>query len=394
MKFVFQSAMHSFSLAVSIAAALLVLLYFPIAIMQDWLLIRNRKTFRIECDHSASAEQGRRVLCVVTTSGQNPMVVEHILSVLRSYNLSIELFVIKEEKDRFTYSATEITVPGAYETGNRTKHKMRALQYGIERLHDLGYDRETYICHLDDDSLVTEEYLEHIFRMKEEAGQGFLRLRKTGVHMLSTLADMVRVSNCDSFCHFFNAGGHPKSVHGEGLVIRADVEYQLGWDYGTYGADDLIMGQLIVKQGYSFGFIPHPIFIAPPVSARDFYKQRRRWIMSILWSSRRIREIDAVTMDWFLYRYAVGWTGVLGIVVFAFGILEGFMLPLPVEAMLVFNLLSYFLFYQYGSARTSKKYMIPMALLQFPVALYEGGTLIYSLLFPPARDSFDVITKV
>jgi hypothetical protein len=33
-------------------------------------------------------------------------------------------------------------------------------------------------------------------------------------------------------------------------------------------------------------------------------------------------------------------------------------------------------------------------MLQIPVALYEGGTLIYSLLFPPNIDSFDVITKV
>ncbi|MBX8631288.1 MAG: glycosyltransferase [Thermoplasmata archaeon] len=386
--------MHSLSLAVSIAAAVLVLLYFPIALMQDWLLVRNRNTFRSECTHDGGKVEGRRVICVVTTNGQNPMVVEHILSVLRSYNLTVELFVIKEEKDRFSYSASQIIVPRDYRTVNNTKNKMRALQYGIQYLHDRGYGSETYICHLDDDSLVTEEYIEHIFRMKEHAGQGYLRLRKTGIHMLSTLADMVRVSNCDSFCHFFNSTGHPKSVHGEGLVIRADIEYALGWDYSTYGADDLIMGQLIVRAGYSFGFIPHPIFIAPPVSARDFYKQRRRWIMSILWSSKKIREIDSRTMDWLLYRYAVGWTGVVGLIVFILGIIYGFTLPWPIEAVLVFNLLSYFLFYQYGSARTARKYMLPMALLQFPVALYEGGTLIYSLLFPPAKDSFDVITKV
>ncbi len=386
--------MQAFSIGLSIFATVLVLLYFPIAFMQDWLLLKNRKTFAKQCDHCENPAAGRKVLCVLTTNGQNPLVAEHILSVLHSYNLNIELFVIKEEKDRFSYSAREISVPKRYKTAHNTKNKMRALQYGIEYLHASGYGAETYICHLDDDSLITEEYLEHVFRMKEHAGQGHLRLRKTGVHMLSTLADMVRVSNCDSFCHFFNSSGHPKSVHGEGLVIRADVEYLLGWDFGTYGADDLIMGQLIVKSGYIFGSIPHPIMIAPPVSARDFYKQRRRWIMSILWSNRRIREIDSKTMDWFLYRYAVGWTGVLGFVVFAAGLFYGLELPLPIYAVLTFNLTSYFLFYQYGSARTSKKYMIPMALLQLPVALYEGGTLIYSLLFPPAKDSFDVITKV
>ena len=379
---------------ISIIAIALVLLYFPIAIIQNWLLFRNRKVSDEKCSHDQDPENSRRVICVLTTNGKNPLVADHILSVLRTYNLKLELFVIKEEADHFKYSATEITVPALYSTPNNTRNKMRALQYGIEWLHERGYGRETYICHLDDDSLAPEEYLAHVFVMKEAAGQGHIRLRKAGVHMLSTLADMVRVSNCDSFCHFFNSVGRPKSVHGEGLVIRADVEYSIGWDFGTFGCDDLIMGQLVVKKGHVFGFIPHPVFIAPPVSARDFYKQRRRWIMSILWANKKIREIDPLAMDWFLYRYAVGWTGILGVIMFGLGVVFGFTLPWPVEAVLGFNLLSYFLFYQYGTLKTSKKFMLPMALLQVPVAIYEGGTLIYSLLYPPKKDSFDVITKV
>lgn len=381
-------------LAISACAVVLILLYFPIALLQDWLLIRNRKEVEGDCDHEREGEAGRRVICIMATNGKNPLVADHILEVIKTYNLDIGLFVVKEEADHFRYSADEITVPESYRTPNGTRNKMRALQFGIDWLHAGGYGKETYICHLDDDSLVTEEYIEHIFRMKEAAGQGYIRLRKTGVHMLSTLADMVRVSNCDSFCHYFNSAGRPKAVHGEGLVIRADVEYSIGWDFGTYGCDDLIMGQLIVKNGYDFGFIPHPVLIAPPVSARDFYKQRRRWIMSVLWANKKIREIDARTMDWFLYRYAVGWTGIVGVIVFAFGLFSGFSLPVPVEAVLGFNLASYFLFYQYGTVKTSRRLMIPMALLQVPVAIYEGGTLIYSLIFPPNRDSFDVITKV
>jgi len=377
-----------------IVAAVLILLYFPIAVMQDWLLLRNRKTFRNKCKHDDADNTARKVLCVITTNGKNPMVVEHIIGVVKSYYLPVELFVIKEERDKFRYSCSEIVVPASYETKNNTKNKMRALQYGIEWLHNRGYGAESYICHLDDDSIPTMDYLEHIFTMKEEAGQGYIRLRKAGIHMLSTLADMARVSNCDSFCQFFNSIGRPKSVHGEGLVIRADVEYEIGWDYGTYGCDDLIMGQMIVKKGYKFGFIPHAIMIAPPVSARDFYKQRRRWIISILWAQRKLREIDARAMNWFLYRYAVGWTGMVGVIIAIVGFVYGFRIPLPLEVLLGFNLLSYFLFYQYGTARTSKRFMLSMAMLQIPVALYEGGTLIYSLLFPPNIDSFDVITKV
>jgi len=386
--------MNTDTFVISLAAIVMILLYFPIAVMQDWLLLWHRKSFKNECRHCENYDDGRRVAAIITTNGKNPLVVEHIVAVLHSYNVKMEVFVIKEEKDKFRYSAREIVVPSIYNTPGCTRNKMRALHYGIRWLHERGYGSETYLCHLDDDSLVTEEYISHIFHMKEEAGQGYIRLRKAGVHMLSTLADMVRVSNCDSFCCFFNSSGKPKSVHGEGLVIRADVEYQIGWDFGTYGADDLLMGQLIVQKGYHFSFIPHPIYIAPPVSARDFYKQRRRWIMSILWAHRKIRAIDSGTMNWFLYRYAVGWTGVVGAILVVSSYLFGFYLPLPFEIILAFNLTSYFLFYQYGSAKTSRKFMLPMALLQLPVAMYEGGTLIYSLLFPPSRDSFDVITKV
>ncbi len=379
---------------ISILAIALVLLYFPIAAMQDWLLLRNRKESDETCDHQGERVGGRRVISVMTTNGENPLVVEHILGVLKTYDIDMGLFVIKEEADRFKYSASEIIVPTGYSTPNGSRNKMRALQYGIDWLHSQGYGSETYICHLDDDSLVPEEYISHILAMKEEAGQGHIRLRKAGVHMLSTLADMVRVSNCDSFCHFFNSIGRPKSVHGEGLVIRADIEYSVGWDFGTYGCDDLIMGQLIVKEGFEFGHIPHPVLIAPPVSARDFYKQRRRWIMSVLWANKAVREINSGTMDWFIYRYVVGWTGILGVALAGFGLIYGFYMPIPIEVMLGFNLASYFLFYQYGTLKTSKKLILPMALLQVPVAIYEGGTLIYSLLFPPGKDSFDVITKV
>ncbi|MEM3851384.1 MAG: glycosyltransferase family 2 protein [Methanomassiliicoccales archaeon] len=377
-----------------VAALVLVLIYLPIAVMQDWLLIRNRKVMRRICTHANVNQGSRKVLCVIATNGKNPMVVEHIIGVVRSYFLPVEIFVIKEERDHFKYSCNEITVPQDYTTPNSTKYKMRALQFGIEKLHEAGYGEDTYICHLDDDSIPTYDYLEHLFSMEEEAGQGHIRLRKAGIHMLSTLADMARVSNCDSFCQFFNSIGRPKSVHGEGLVIRADVEYRIGWDFGTYGCDDLIMGQLIIKNGYRFGHIPHAIMIAPPVSARDFYKQRRRWIMSVLWAHGKLNEIDRRATSWFMYRYAAGWTGITGLMLAVLGLVYGLYIPVPLAMLLGFNILSYFLFYQYGTVKTSKKYMLSMALLQLPVAIYEGGTLIYSLLFPPHRDSFDVITKV
>jgi len=220
---------------------------------------------------------GRRVIVEITTNGQNPDVVDSIIGKLRTYDLNLDIFIVKEEVDPHRYAANEITVPAAYQTPKGSRTKLRALHYAINLLHSMGYGKEDYICHLDDDSIVERDYIRYIYGMSEVAGQGEIRLRDYGVHLMSTLADFIRVSDCDVYCRHFNRKGKAMFVHGEGLAIKADVEYEIGWDYSTYGADDVIMGNLISRK-YGFGRIPYHIFISPTLTAGDFYKQRRRWL--------------------------------------------------------------------------------------------------------------------
>ncbi len=375
----------------------LVLAYFPIASFQMAMMVHSllRRPGRKKTKPS-TREPGRRVLVVVCTNGGNPTLVEWIFAKIRSYALPLELFVIHEAADTYPYSVGRIAVPADYRTRHGSRRKMRALQYGIEYLHGRGYGRETYICHLDDDALVEKEYLEHIFTMTEEGGQGAIRLREVGHHLLSSLADMARVFNCDTFCRTFNGAGRPMEVHGEGLVVRADVEHEIGWDFATFGAEDLMLGQSLVKAGYRFGFIPYVIEIAPPTSTKDFYRQRRRWIYSLLWSTERIRRIRRVPYYWLIYRYATTWTGFVGLILLPLGLVGVVHLALPawLLAISVFNTFSYFASYQYGSAKTKKSYMPLMLLLQLAVAFYEGATLVYSALRPPDVLGFDVIRKV
>lgn len=120
--------------------------------------------------------------------------------------------------------------------------------------------------------------------MPYDAGQGVIRLKSYGKHLFSTLADMIRPSDCDIYCKYFNSKGKPKAVHGEGLVIRSDIEYEIGWDYATYCGEDFLIGQKIVDKGFRFGYIPYDIYISPPLNTKDFYKQRRRWMYGVLWS--------------------------------------------------------------------------------------------------------------
>lgn len=380
--------------ALAIFFAAVVLAYFPVALIHFALLIRSIAR-PIECRLRGTVP-GRKVVVVICTIGQNPGVVEWILAQIRSYSLPVRTVVIKEARDPFHYSAEEIVVPADYVTRNRSRKKMRALQYGIEALRAGGAGPETYLVHLDDDSVAEKAYLEHVFEMPEAAGQGVLRLREFGHHVLSSYADTGRVFTCDVMCRHFNSTGRPMEVHGEGLVIRADVESEIGWDFATYGAEDLMMGQSVVQRGYSFGFIPHRVYIAPPTSARDFYLQRRRWIFSLLWSLGPIRRIRPGVVSWLMYRYVTSWTGFIGLVILPLTILALVPLAVPVWiiGISIFNTVSYFASYLYGAGTTRPAIMWKQLVLQLPVAAFEGGTVVWGAVQPPNASSFEVIQKV
>jgi hypothetical protein len=372
--------------------AAVVVAYSPISVGQLLLFVQGLG--RARGVRNPPPVPGRRCVVEICTNGENPLVVEKLVAAIAEYRLPVETFVVKEEYDPFRYSALELVVPAGYRTANGSRTKERALQYAIEQLHARGYGAETYICHLDDDSLVSREYLLHILGMPEEAGQGSIRLREHGHHLLSTLADLIRVFDCEAWCSFFNARYRPKAVHGEGLVIRADAEFSIGWDYGTYCGEDFLMGQLLVARGYRFGHIPHAVAIAPPLNPRDFLRQRRRWMYGILWSTGKIARASRPALGWVLYRYVAGWTGFVGLFVVTYGLIAHPTLPFWLLGLSAFNFASYCLTYQIGAYRTGRRYMPAVLLLQPVVAFYEGLALPYSLLWKPDRNRFDVIRKV
>lgn len=368
--------------------------YFPITTYTLYSIISLRFVRHTYRYHN-TRPPNRRIVVLICTNGQNTDVVEDIISKLHTYGVRFDIMVLKEAYDRFQYSADTITVPTHYNTPNDSHRKMRALQYSIEYMHDiLGYGEETYIVHLDDDSIIPEHYLHYVELMMSPAGQGSIRLRDYGHNLMSTMADMVRVSDCDIYCRNFNTKSKPKLVHGEGLVIRADAEYDIGWDYGGYGAEDLIMGISLAHHGYTFEYIPSYIYISPPVTTSDFYKQRRRWTYSILNNHNHIMNNSRGSMAFILYRYAVGWLGMIGITMWFIDVAFGIKLPFVYTIGGVYNLLMSLIIYEYGVYHTHRRYMPLMALLIIPIAFYEGGTFVYTLLKPPMKNTFDVIRKV
>ena len=370
-----------------------ILQYTPLSFFQLYRLtvISIHKNQRLDAVELVRVE--RQVITLLVTNGANPGSASKIIAQIKSYGLEFNrTFVIKEEYDKFEYGCEEIVVPESYSTRNGSMTKERAMQYAIEYLESqqLVNDR-TFLLHLDDDSVVDREYISFILNMPYDAGQGSIRLKNYGQHLFSTLADMIRPVDCDIYCDYFNTKGRPKAVHGEGLVIRSDIEFKIGWDYATYCGEDFLMGQKILASGFKFGRIPYNIYIAPPLNTKDFYKQRRRWMYGMLWSLDLLPNKKMTAF--LLYRYIIGWSGFIGVFMFLFGILARLSLNPFFVVLGSINLFSYFLIYQKGVLDTDKKYIPLMLVLQIPVAIYEGGTFLYSAIRKPDRTKFEVIRK-
>lgn len=336
------------------------------------------------------------VIVAITTNGMATDVVEMIISKIRGYGLGNEIFVVKEGYDEFHYSCTDITVPIDYISKNRSKNKLRALQYANEWFHEKGYGKETYICHLDDDSLVDRDYLEYIANyMTGDGGQGCIRLRAFGRHLFSSLSDIGRISNCEAWCKRYNKKNRPQFVHGEGLVVRADIEWKIGWDYATYGAEDLIMGLSISKEG-TFEYIASGnIYIAPPTTTKDYYKQRRRWFWSIFKNDGRVRSLNLKTFAFYMYMYVAGVIGLISLVMFPILLISQDHVDSTLILLSIINIVCFFTYYQFGAMEHgSKKVSIVLLTLQIPIAFYDGFTIFYSLVTRPNFQVFETIKKV
>lgn len=341
-------------------------------------------------------EKPNNTIVTITTNGMATDVVEKIIAIINGYGLPVEIYVIKEYRDNFNYSCKEIVVPKEFVCPNKSRNKMRALQYGNIWLHDHGYGKETYVIHLDDDSIVDRDYIEYVRNyLTAEGAQGCIRLRAFGRHTMSSLADVVRIANCEAWCKRRNKVNKPQFVHGEGVVIRADIEYEIGWDYGTYGAEDLIMGLMISKK-YIFDHIPMGnVFIAPPTTARDYYKQRRRWFWSVIRSDGMIWNLSHVTFIVYIYMYIVGILGVISLCLFPILFFTLVYLSPIVIVLCVINIVCFFGYYQFGASfLNSPKVSLSLFLLQIPIAFYEGLTVLYSLIWKPDFSTFETIKKV
>jgi egghead protein (zeste-white 4 protein) len=199
------------------------------------------------------------------------------------YNYTVQ--VVSEVEETFV-GATTITVPKDYSTPNKAKYKARALHYAVEHREKNGENTaDIWIYHLDDESMITKQgllsILDHIDNNREPIAEGLIIYPNKidfGSRIVKYL-DAVRPTFCYTCCAMLKSKGKPDWLHGSNLLLRADIEKSIGWDFPNTCAEDSLFGYMAYKKyGGIFGWHGGVLEEQSPFTFSDFMKQRQRWI--------------------------------------------------------------------------------------------------------------------
>ncbi len=232
-----------------------------------------------------------KIIFQITTKGKIPIVqdtINRIHLVCEEINYSkYEICVVTDAQETFRDCRT-IVVPQKYSCN--AAFKGRALQYAVEiRKQENDTSPDTYIYHLDDESLINKQTICSVLTFLEDSptpvSEGLIiyPIEKNEKIKITNLLDTLRPFCCFE-CVDFMAKGNPAYIHGSNLLVKADFEEQVGWDTGKTIAEDSLFAVTIQKKfgGKSFGWHGGVIEEKSPYTIADFVKQRKRWFGGIV----------------------------------------------------------------------------------------------------------------
>jgi len=258
----------------------------------------------------------KRMIFQITTIGNMKIVQESIDNINRIckevgyHNYRID--VISEVNENF-HDALTITVPKNYSTMNHAKYKARALQYAIEEREKKEENTsDVWIYHLDDESMITKQgllsILDHADNNREPIAEGLITYpNKINVgSKLVKYLDAVRPTFCYTCCAMLKSQKKPDWLHGSNLLLRADIEKNISWDFADTCAEDSMFGYIAHKKyGGIFGWHGGVLEEQSPFTFSDFINQRQRWIKGTFENMSRMEMKDKIKtsyrmISWFL----------------------------------------------------------------------------------------------
>jgi len=231
----------------------------------------------------------KKVIFQITTIGNMPIVqesVHNINRICKEVEYSNYSICVVSEVDETFDGAVTIRVPQNYSTINNAKYKARALHYAVEqREKNEENTADIWIYHLDDESMITKQgllsILDHIDNNREPIAEGLITYPNkidVGSKLVKYL-DAVRPTFCYTCCAMLKSQGKPDWLHGSNLLLRADIEKSIGWDFPNTCAEDSLFGIVAHKKyGGIFGWHGGVLEEQSPFTFSDFIKQRQRWI--------------------------------------------------------------------------------------------------------------------
>lgn len=232
----------------------------------------------------------RLLLIQITTTGNEAIRVNEIISQIRGYDLRIplEIWVVTEpwgaviSKAEYPGADRVLVVPDNFTA--RSERKARALEYSRRIRGALGLDTaDVKILYNDDDVTPTEKYIKTAFAANYDVCQGITVPRvhySTGplAHFIASHVDDSRTRGCLTYCSVFQGIlGKPLWVHGEGLTVTGEAERKVTWDWPVIASEDLTFGQNAAKMGLRWGWFHDYVELTSPWGVKDFFVQRKRW---------------------------------------------------------------------------------------------------------------------
>jgi egghead protein (zeste-white 4 protein) len=270
--------------------------YVPVAVISVWKTFKNRKVF-VEKDLCHLFNDSFIIFQITTRSAtKTPVVKRGIQSITSSaekvsfYNYQI--YVLTDDPhDIWTLNNEKcevLVVEKNYRT-NAIK-KGRALQYAVEHRQRVGKNTsKRWVFHMDEESYVTAQtilaLLKFIRKGKGVVSQGpiFYPLKFESANRLTAIAESIRPFTCYD-CVSQMTNPPPLHMHGSNLLIRADIEDDIGWKFGSTLAEDQMFGYKVYEkygQG-SMGWHGGILLEQPPLNLKDHFFQRRRWFLGTM----------------------------------------------------------------------------------------------------------------
>jgi len=266
------------------------LVYFFISFVRE-----NQKL--VNKDLSEPIPRSPRLIFQITSKNCPPIVqetVNRIIDVARNTRYSNYRIDVVTDRDATVRGANMIIVPRIYQTKNRARFKSRSLHYAVEYRRLLKRNtKDVWVLHLDEESFITSHTLISILKYLGKPEPALVsegpiiypnKMFELGITRYSESLRPYTCYNCVSQM----TGSVPTNMHGSNLLVRADIEDAVGWDFEGIGAsEDQRFGHEVWRRnGSVFGWHGGLLEEQPPLTVSYLISQRRRCLIGNLSNAR------------------------------------------------------------------------------------------------------------